>query len=82
MPCKHKDPPPPPENADELDRTKKPINNNCGPITFSWVRPVIRTIKKHNAMYFCDIHPLSDELKSYRCGKAIVKEWNVTAQAY
>ena len=72
MPCCNKQIPAPPENADELDYNKKPINNKCGPISFGWVRPIVKSIKKRKAMYYCDIYPLSDELRSRPNGKNMI----------
>ncbi|CAL5985067.1 Xenobiotic-transporting_ATPase / Multidrug resistance-associated protein [Hexamita inflata] len=60
----------------EMNPKLSPIDKNGNMITFGWMKPVIKTIKKQKTMNKCDIHPLSEEMGAYRAGKRSAQSWN------
>ncbi|CAL6094608.1 Xenobiotic-transporting_ATPase / Multidrug resistance-associated protein [Hexamita inflata] len=63
-------------SRDTIDKNLKPIDSNRQWVTFNYMKPILKKIKKHKALYMCDVSPISEKLHSKQNGIAITKEWN------
>ena len=54
----------------------------AGIVTFNWVKPVIRAIRRQKAMYMSNIHPISNALKSKQSGQLLASQWNSSLQQH
>ncbi|CAL6010692.1 Xenobiotic-transporting_ATPase / Multidrug resistance-associated protein [Hexamita inflata] len=63
-------------SRDTIDKSLKPIDSSRQWVTFSYMKPILKKIRKQKALYMCDVRPISEKLHSKQNGKAITREWN------
>ncbi|CAL5974042.1 Multidrug_resistance-associated protein [Hexamita inflata] len=61
-------------SRDTIDKNLKPIDSNRQWVTFNYMKPILKKIKKHKALHMCDVSPISEKLHSKQNGIAITKE--------
>ncbi|CAL6091952.1 Xenobiotic-transporting_ATPase / Multidrug resistance-associated protein [Hexamita inflata] len=69
------------QDKNEINPNLKPIDKNANVITFGWMRPVIKKIRKQKTMNKCDIHPLSVEMGAFSAGRKSAQSWNIALKS-